>query len=183
MQSARSTALAVLPLGTGNDFAKACSVPLDIEHATRLLAARIGNDTPWRYIDVSRMNDRYLANGADIEFDAQINCIASEIRLPIGQLKYLVAVFQGIWDGVITPEVNLRYDNAIYDGAVTLVEVCNGESVGCRRRSRGRKCARLSVVSTSRRIARRCASSPSGCQDYHPVRGRRCPPVARGVSH
>jgi len=107
--------------------ASICSLLADHGIAYELMHS---NDTPWRYIDVGRMNDRYFANGAGIGFDAKINCIASEIRLPIGQLKYLIAVFQGIWDGVITPKVNLRYNNAVYDGAVTLVEVCNGESVG-----------------------------------------------------
>ena len=130
LRSASSTALGVIPLGTGNDFAKACSIPLHWEDATRLLADRIGGDTPWRYIDAGRMNDRYFANGAGIGFDAKINHIARGIRLPIGDLVYLIAVVQGVWDGVITPNVRMRYDTVDYDGAVTLVEVCNGASVG-----------------------------------------------------
>jgi diacylglycerol kinase (ATP) len=100
------------------------------EDATRLLADRIRDDTPWRAIDVGRMNDRYFANGAGIGFDAKINQIARANRLPIGNLNYLIAVFQGIWDGVITPKLRMRYDTVDYEGAVTLVEVCNGASVG-----------------------------------------------------
>ena len=130
LRSATSTALGVIPLGTGNDFAKACSIPLHWEDATRLLADRIRADTPWRTIDVGRMNDRYFANGAGIGFDAKINQIARANRLPIGNLIYLIAVFQGIWDGVITPKLRMRYDTVDYEGAVTLVEVCNGASVG-----------------------------------------------------
>jgi len=130
LRSASQTAIGVIPLGTGNDFAKACSIPLHWEHATRLLADRIGNDIPLRYIDAGRMNDRYFANGAGIGFDAKINHIARSNRLPLGDLVYLVAVFQGVWDGVITPGVRMRYDSTKYDGPVTLVEVCNGASVG-----------------------------------------------------
>jgi len=85
---------------------------------------------PLRYIDAGRMNDRYFANGAGIGFDAKINHIARSNRLPLGDLVYLIAVFQGVWDGVITPSVRMRYDNTDYDGPVTLVEVCNGPSVG-----------------------------------------------------
>ena len=130
LRSASQTALGVIPLGTGNDFAKACSIPMHWEDATRLLAARISSDMPLRYIDAGRMNDRYFANGAGIGFDAKINHIARGNRLPLGDLVYLIAVFQGVWDGVITPAVRMRYDSTKYDGPVTLVEVCNGATVG-----------------------------------------------------
>lgn len=130
LRSASQTALGVIPVGTGNDFAKACSIPLHWEDATRLLADRIGSDMPLRYIDAGRMNDRYFANGAGIGFDAKINQIARGNRLPIGDLVYLIAVFQGVWDGVITPGVSMRYDATDYAGSVTLVEICNGPSVG-----------------------------------------------------
>jgi len=130
LRSDSRTALGVIPLGTGNDFAKACSIPLHWEDATRLLADRISSDMPLRYIDAGRMNDRYFANGAGIGFDAKINHIARSNRLPLGDLVYLIAVFQGVWDGVITPSVRMQYDGADYDGPVTLVEVCNGPSVG-----------------------------------------------------
>jgi diacylglycerol kinase (ATP) len=130
LRSGSQTALGVIPLGTGNDFAKACSIPLHWEDATRLLADRISSDMPLLHIDAGRMNDRYFANGAGIGFDAKINNIARSNRLPIGDLVYLIAVFQGVWDGVITPNVRMRYDNTDYNGPVTLVEVCNGTSVG-----------------------------------------------------
>ena len=130
LRTATSTALGLIPVGTGNDFAKACSIPLHWEDATRLLADRIHADAPRRHIDVGRMNDRFFANGAGIGFDAKINNIARGNSLPIGDLVYLIAVLQGIWDGVITPKVRMRYDKTDYNGAVTLVEVCNGASVG-----------------------------------------------------
>ncbi len=130
LRSASKTALGVIPVGTGNDFAKACSIPLHWEDAAKLLADRVSSDTPLRFIDAGRMNDRYFANSAGIGFDAKINHIARGSRLPLGDLVYLIAVFQGVWDGVITPDVKLRYDNVDYAGPVTLVEVCNGPSVG-----------------------------------------------------
>ena len=130
LRSGSKSALGVIPVGTGNDFAKACSIPLHWEKAAKLLADRVSVDTPSRYIDAGRMNDRYFANGAGIGFDAKINQIARSNRLPLGDLVYLIAVFQGVWDGVITPDVKLSYDNVDYVGPLTLVEVCNGPSVG-----------------------------------------------------
>lgn len=130
LRSASQTALAVIPVGTGNDFAKACSIPLHWEEATRGLVDRIGGNVPCRYIDAGRMNDRYFANGAGIGFDAKINHIARSNRLPLGDLVYLIAVFQGVWDGVLTPDIRMHFDTSDYQGPVTLVEICNGASVG-----------------------------------------------------
>ena len=130
LRAKNNTALGVIPLGTGNDFAKACSIPLHWEDAATLLASRICDQAPVRYVDAGRMNDRFFANGAGIGFDAKINRIARDLRLPIGDLVYLIAVFRGMWDGVITPNVRIRYDGSEYEGPVTLANVSNGPWVG-----------------------------------------------------
>jgi len=49
------------------------------------------------------MNDRFFANSAGIGFDAKVTGIAEQIKLPIGDIVYLVAVFRAMWDGVTTP--------------------------------------------------------------------------------
>ena len=76
------------------------------------------------------MNDRYFANGAGIGFDAKINRIARQYRLPIGDLVYLLAVFKGVYDGVITPSVSMRFDGREVAGPVTLANISNGPWVG-----------------------------------------------------
>lgn len=123
-------ALGVIPIGTGNDFAKACSIPLYWEDAAILLADRLRSNTPTRSIDVGRVNDRFFANGAGIGFDAKVNHIARNVRLPIGDLVYLIAVFKALWDGVITPELSIRYAGETRDGPLTLANVSNGPWVG-----------------------------------------------------
>ncbi len=130
LRAESDTALGVIPLGTGNDFAKACSIPLNWEDAGALLAKRLCDQAPVRYVDAGRMNERFFANGAGIGFDAKINRIASNLRLPIGDLVYLIAVFQGMWDGVITPNVKISYDGGEYEGPITLANVSNGPWVG-----------------------------------------------------
>jgi len=130
MQAGGGAALGVIPLGTGNDFAKAAAVPLEFERATRLLAGRLADGVQARRVDLGQVNDRYFANSVGIGFDARINEIARGNRLPGGALNYLVAVFQGMWEGVITPAIRMEYDGAAYSGAVTLVEACNGATVG-----------------------------------------------------
>jgi len=130
LRAGGNTALGVIPLGTGNDFAKASSIPLHWENAATLLANRLCDQVPIRYVDAGRMNERFFANGAGIGFDAKINRIASNLNLPIGDLVYLIAVFKGMWDGVITPKVKLTYDGGEYAGPVTLANVSNGPWVG-----------------------------------------------------
>ena len=122
--------LGVIPTGTGNDFAKACDITLDWEAATRLLANRLGDGRPLLHVDLGRCNDRYFANGAGIGFDAKVTAIARSVRWPIGDLVYLVAIFRGMHDGIITPELDIRGDDVHLQGPVTLANFANGPWVG-----------------------------------------------------
>ena len=110
-----SAALGVIPTGTGNDFAKACEIPLDWEHAVRLLADRIAARQGGRAVDVGRMNDRYFANGAGIGFDARVTKIARSYRMPIGDLVYLLAILRGMIEGIATPRMRLTTNEVIWD--------------------------------------------------------------------
>jgi diacylglycerol kinase (ATP) len=124
------TPLGVIPIGTGNDFAKACAIPLEWKMATKLLAGRIRDSVPVRYIDAGRVNGRFFANGVGIGFDAKVNRIARKYDWPIGDLVYLFAVLEGLWDGVITPSVTMRYAGKEFSGRVTLANISNGAWVG-----------------------------------------------------
>lgn len=122
--------LGVIPTGTGNDFAKACNISLDWEHATLLLAERLKSPPAPRLIDVGRCNDRYFANGAGIGFDAKVNRVARSIKLPIGDIVYLLAIFKTMTDGITTPDVVLESDGFEWRGPVTLANISNGPWVG-----------------------------------------------------
>lgn len=122
--------LGVIPIGTGNDFAKAISAPLDWHRASLDVCGRLQSSTSLRHIDVGKMNGRYFANGAGIGFDAKINSIAKKIRVPIGGLVYLYAVFRGLLVGVITPTVRLQHGGDEYKGPITLANISNGPWVG-----------------------------------------------------
>jgi YegS/Rv2252/BmrU family lipid kinase len=125
-----STTLGVIPIGTGNDFAKACTIPLHWEDAANLLVDRLKSAVAARDIDVGRMNGRYFANGAGIGFDARVTGIARNIRLPIGDMVYLLAVLKGLWDGLTTPDIEVTCENLAISGPVTLVNISNGQWIG-----------------------------------------------------
>ena len=130
LTSGRDAALGVIPTGTGNDFAKACDIPLNWEHATQLLADRIRSNSPARRIDAGRFNDRFFANGAGIGFDAKVTRIARSIRIPLGDLVYLIAVFRAMIDGVSTPDLTIDADGFEWRGPMTLASISNGAWVG-----------------------------------------------------
>lgn len=130
LRSGLPVELGVIPIGTGNDFAKACSIPIDWQSAVTELAGRLRSDTPARSIDAGRMNDRYFANGAGIGFDAKVTAIARDIQWRIGDLVYLAAVFKAIIDGVKTPHVTMRFSGQTVEGPITLANVSNGPWVG-----------------------------------------------------
>lgn len=130
LHSERGADLGVIPIGTGNDFAKAAAIPLHWEHATSLLADRLKSGAPARAIDAGRCNERYFANGAGIGFDARVSAIARSIRLPIGDLVYLIALFRAMLEGVSTPRMTLSFANERVEGELTLASFSNGPWIG-----------------------------------------------------
>ena len=125
-RAGKESFLSVIPSGTGNDFAKACDISLDWEIATRTLLERIKRKEAPRSIDIGRVNDRFFANGVGIGFDAKATRIAQSIRWPVGNLVYLLAILRCLYDGVATPELQIRGDNIQFRGPVTLATICNG---------------------------------------------------------
>jgi len=130
MRTDSNARLGVIPTGTGNDFAKACAIPLDWEHAAQLLVNRLSVNATSRCIDIGRMNDRYFANGAGIGFDAKVTQVARSYRWRVGDLVYLFAIFRCMLDGIATPDMTITSDELQWRGPVTLANISNGPWVG-----------------------------------------------------
>lgn len=130
LQSGHDVSFGVIPTGTGNDFAKASSIPLDWKQAAaRIIAATACETTP-RRIDAGVMNDRFFANGAGVGFDAKVTKIARSYHWPIGDFVYLFAIFRSMLDGIATPEFRILADGAERTGPVTLANISNGAWIG-----------------------------------------------------
>lgn len=124
--------LGVLPLGTGNDFAKACGVSLDGAEAAMQLAERLAKGSPARAVDAGRVNERYFANGCGIGFDARVAARASRVQLPIGDAVYGIALGGAILKGLATPSIDLSFDGKRISGPALLVNLANGPFEGGR---------------------------------------------------
>jgi lipid kinase YegS len=79
-------ALGVVPLGTANDFATGCGIPLDAEQALALCME--GTAAP---VDVGKANEHWFLNAASIGFGAEITATTPpELKHLLGPVAYTV---------------------------------------------------------------------------------------------
>ncbi|HVT05268.1 MAG TPA: diacylglycerol kinase family protein [Thermoanaerobaculia bacterium] len=83
------TALAIIPMGSGDDFAGAMNIPRDIEKA-----CRIALESPLRKIDVATANDRRFLGVAGVGFDSVVASHANTVKKLTGPILYLYSLFK-----------------------------------------------------------------------------------------
>jgi diacylglycerol kinase (ATP) len=124
------TALGILPIGTGNDFAFGAGIPLDLEEACRTVARG-----QWRILDLGLMHadneePRYFGNGVGIGFDAVANIESRKIKRLRGTLLYVVAVLRTLAFYYDAPQTTIRFDDEELVQPSLLVSVMNGRRMG-----------------------------------------------------
>jgi YegS/Rv2252/BmrU family lipid kinase len=85
-------ALAVIPAGRGNDFARVVGIPDEPREAVRL--ALSGKE---RMLDVATCNDKPFVCIASWGFDSEANRIANETTVVKGNLVYVYAAIKALW--------------------------------------------------------------------------------------
>jgi len=85
-------ALAVVPGGRGNDFARVLEIPTEPREAIRLAAT--GSE---RMLDIATCNDKPFVCIASFGFDSDANRIANETELVKGNLVYVYAALKALW--------------------------------------------------------------------------------------
>lgn len=83
------TALAIIPMGSGDDFAGAIGVPADLEKA-----CRIAVQAPLRTLDVATANGRRFLGVAGIGFDSVVASYANSVQRLSGSILYLYSIFK-----------------------------------------------------------------------------------------
>ncbi|MEJ2515871.1 MAG: diacylglycerol kinase family protein [Gammaproteobacteria bacterium] len=120
------TAMAPVPAGTGNDFAKTAGVPSHWKAAAR----RLTGGARRRQIDAGRLDGRWFINGVGMGLDAAVAVGADRHKRRAGVLGYLAGFAGVLRDGVAAPMARIRWDGGQDERRVSLVTVCNGRHVG-----------------------------------------------------
>jgi diacylglycerol kinase (ATP) len=117
--------LAIIPLGSANDFIQTLGTPADIRGACQLL--RTGGV---RTIDVGRVNERYFINDVGVGFEPQVTLESRKIKWLRGTLIYLVAVLRAVRDP-IQAHMTIEWDDGQrVSRPILLVSVANGRCTG-----------------------------------------------------
>lgn len=124
-----NVALAVIPMGTGNDFSRYLGIK-DIKTALDVLATGKATALDYGLVILANGVQRKFLGVASCGFDAQVNERANTYRGPSGTIKYLAALF------VELSKLSPSNFTVVSDGAamrcelLTLVAVGNTSSYG-----------------------------------------------------
>jgi len=125
------TALGVLSIGTGNDFAASLNLPDKLENA---LQAIIHNTR--HLVDVGLLkgcgfpDSRYFGNCVGIGFDAAGGVLAERITWASGLLAYLIAALQNIFLYYKAPTLKIQLDSETIHMPSLLISIMNGKRIG-----------------------------------------------------
>jgi YegS/Rv2252/BmrU family lipid kinase len=117
-------ALAVIPAGTGNDFAKMLG-----RGDWRAACERIAGGAR-RRVDAGICNGRYFANGIGAGFDAQVAIEARAIPWLRGNAVYGAALARTLLLSYATPHARIAHDGGTLEGQVTMIAAANGTTYG-----------------------------------------------------
>jgi YegS/Rv2252/BmrU family lipid kinase len=120
-----STALALYPIGSGNDFARALGYPRKRRDIARFLAG-----ARRRVIDAGDVNGRIFVNAAGVGIDGHVaERVEASARIVGATLGYLVGALVSI--ATYRPQpMRLRIDDQVIEGKHLLVVAANGTHFG-----------------------------------------------------
>lgn len=117
--------MAIMPLGTANDFARACGIPTDPEGAMQLAVS-----TPPTLIDVGIANGRAFLNMATGGFGTELTAETSEeLKQILGQAAYLVTALTH-FDGIRPARGVFWGPEFLWEGEFLLLAVGNSRAAG-----------------------------------------------------
>lgn len=125
LRSGQSCRLAVVPCGTGDDFAKTLGVSGYTPAQTAALVA--GGEAA--RIDVGRADDRYFLNSCGFGFDASVLQATQKIRFLRGDSVYIYSALGQLFSYQGTA-VSVSGDAEVKRGRMLMITVSNGRWLG-----------------------------------------------------
>ena len=115
-----SVVFGVVPCGSGNDFPKAASIPLDTMLAIETVFS--GRERPF---DIGKLGDSYFINGLGIGLDGAVSHRFKKLKLLRGPLGYLLVSVQEALTFKGFP-ARVKIDDWNYEGTLLLAGASNG---------------------------------------------------------
>ena len=113
--------IGLIPLGTGNDFARGCGVPFnDIKGAMAVLLA-----DQVKCIDLGEVNGRLFMNMLGVGFSGRGNQIAHELPRFLGKLRYFLSMLITFMV-YRSPNVTIKFDEQEMEAPLFLANIANG---------------------------------------------------------
>jgi diacylglycerol kinase (ATP) len=118
--------MAVVPVGTGNDFARCVGLPTDLQEAVNL----VYNGTP-RTMDLGQCGQRLFVNAGGVGLDARVAIAAANMprALRRGALPYLLAVLREVVPNA-SSTLTIHLDDQVIEQRALMVAVANGRFYG-----------------------------------------------------
>jgi diacylglycerol kinase (ATP) len=127
----KPTALGVLPIGTGNDFAGGIGIPTNLEDGLKVLAANRRKRIDIGFVKGGDFPEgRYFGNGIGIGFDAAVGFAALQVRWLRGLPAYLIAAIQTVFFYYKPPYVRIVMDDLKVEQFSLMVSIMNGQRMG-----------------------------------------------------
>ena len=116
--------LGLLPVGSGNDFARAVLLETKLDVAlNKLLRGRI------RAVDLGKVNERYFHNGVGVGFDAHVVHTSLKVKRLRGNAIYLYSVLRTLFK-YRPVSLAMEFNNQTHTSDYFMVTVGNGMSLG-----------------------------------------------------
>lgn len=125
LQARSDAQLGVVPVGSGNDFAKLVGV---YRYPPERAVARLVSATPRRF-DVGKVGDEWFVNSMGFGFGPAVVQLRNQMTGWTGFLSYLLPILQG-FRTFQPPRCDVRSADFDESGYMMMVEVCNGTTAG-----------------------------------------------------
>lgn len=119
-----NAALAVIPIGSGNDFIKMLNLPKNIDESIHIIKRN-----KRKRIDIGKIGDTYFPNGLGIGFDAWVVKESKKIKKLRGFFIYLYAVLKTVFSFKNEP-ISFYANGKTELKNIFLIAVGNGKAMG-----------------------------------------------------
>lgn len=117
--------IAILPVGTANDFGKFLNIPQNVKKACK----QIVTSKP-KKIDIGKINNKYFVNVASFGFFTDVSQKTDPaLKNAIGKLAYYLKGIE-VLPNFRKLKVKLNSEEVEYDGEMYLVLIFNGQTAG-----------------------------------------------------